>query len=179
MKVVMAFFLSVLVTYSAFGQREMEEDSPWTIKDRGYLGLGLSGLSFGNSAYYGQYFSIGVGALGGYMLTKSLSAGVGLEYQYTTYPDQKYKAHVYGWYPFVRYNIKNFFLQFDYDMLRLNVNIPNYPGDTRQERFLGGIGFFNQGQGRSFVNFLVSYDFLYTSSSYYGSPLTTRLFFTF
>ncbi len=161
-------------------QKEIDEETPWSFDDRSYAGLGLGGLSFGSHSFYGQYFSIGVGALGGYMLTKNLSAGVGFEYQYTSYGDANIKNHVYGGYPFVRYNIRNFFVQFDYDYFWLKTTMKNVGEATaREERFFGGVGFFGSGNGRVTTNFLISYDFFYDSSSLFSSPLNTRLFFTF
>jgi hypothetical protein len=175
----LAIIVVFLFGIEAYSQKEISEDAQWNVKERGYAGIGFGGLSFGNHTYYGRYFSIGAGALAGYMLTRNLSTGLGFEYQYTSYSDQHFKNHVYGGYPFVRYNIKNFFLQFDYDLFWLKANIPNVTSaEATQERFFGGIGFFNPG-GRVTANFLVSYDFLYTSSSLFGSPLNTRLFFTF
>jgi hypothetical protein len=168
--IVLLVFLSV----NLFAQREIDEDSPLSFKDRGYAGVGLGGLSIGNG-----YFSVGGGVLGGLMLTRNLSTGVGFEYQYTSYSYQKLKNHVYGGYPFVRYNIKNFFIQFDYDLFWLKANIPTASAEATQERFFGGLGFFGAGRGRVQSNFLISYDFLYTSASLFSSPLNTRLFFTF
>jgi hypothetical protein len=178
-KVITILIILILFSTASFGQKEISEDTPYTFKERAYAGIGFGGLSFGNHTYYGRYFSIGAGVLGGYMLTRNLSAGVGFEYQYTSYSDQKFRNHVYGGYPFVRYNIKNFFVQFDYDLYWLKANIPNASAEAQQERFFGGIGFSSASRGRAFMNFLVSYDFLYTSQSLFGSPLNTRLFFTF
>lgn len=174
--------LVFLIASSAnvLAQREIAEDAPmWDFDERAYAGIGFGGLSFGNHTFYGRYFSIGAGVLGGYMLTRNLSTGVGFEYQYTTYGDADVKNHVYGGYPFVRYNIKNFFLQFDYDFFWLKTNFQTYTAEAREERFFGGIGFFGSGRGRVTTNFLISYDFLYTNTSLFGSPLNTRLFFTF
>jgi hypothetical protein len=166
-------------TVPAVAQKEIDEETPWTFRERAYTGIGFGGLSFGRHSIYGNHFSIGAGVLGGFMLTKNLSTGVGFEYQYTTYSEAKIKNHVYGGYPFVRYNIKNFFIQFDYDMYILRTDFRTATQESREERFFGGVGFFNPGRGRTMVNFLISYDFLYDSSSLFGSPLNTRLFFTF
>jgi hypothetical protein len=174
-----AFTLLVFFAFSACAQRTMDEETGWSISDRGYAGVGLGGLNFGKSDYLGNYFSIGVSALGGFMLTKNLSTGIGFEYQYTTYPDKKLKNHLYGGYPFVRYNIKNFFLQFDYDLYSVQLDLTTTSEREMKERAFAGIGFSSSSNGRTFVNFLVSYDFLYTSSSIFSSPLNTRLFFTF
>ncbi len=162
----------------AFGQKEIYEDSSWDLKERGYVGVGLGGLGFGTYAG-GSYFSVGASVLGGYMLTKNLSTGVGFEYQYTSYSYLKLRNHLYGGYPFLRYNIKNFFLQADYTMYSVQVDIRNTGERQMMDRMFVGVGFISPSGGRGFMNFLVSYDFLYTNASRWGSPLNTRLFFTF
>jgi hypothetical protein len=178
MRRLITIILILISALNASAQRDIDEDSGWALNERGYVGLGLGGLSLGRSDF-GSYFSIGVGALGGYMLTKNLSTGIGFEYQYTTYPDYKLKNHLYGGYPFVRYNIKNFFLQFDYDLYSVQLALDDPSQREMKERAFMGIGYSSQSRGRAFMNFLVSYDFLYSSSSIFSSPLNTRLFFTF
>lgn len=171
-------FLVSLFSISAFGQREVDEDASWDFRDRAYTGIGFGGLSFGNHRFFGQYFSIGASVLGGYMLTKNLSTGVGFEYQYTSYRDLRIKNHLYGGYPFIRYNIKNFFLQTDYSMYSVQVDI-NADEREMMDRFFFGAGFSSPTRGRAFMNFLVSYDLKYSNTGRWGSPLNTRLFFTF
>lgn len=169
-----------MLCLTAFAQREVDERTPWNLKERAYLGLGFGGLGLGTHPYYGNYFSIGLSPMAGYMITKNLSGGVAFEYQYTSYSDLKIKIHQYGWYPFLRYNIKNFFLQTDYDWY----SIP-YVGTTSQERvildrFFVGAGYSSASPGsRSAVNILVSYDLLYTNTSPFSSPLSFRIFMTF
>lgn len=170
--------LLFIIHLSAFAQKEIYEDSSWELKDRGYVGVGLGGLGFGTYAG-GNYFSIGASALGGYMLTRNLSTGVGFEYQYTSYSYMKLRNHLYGGYPFLRYNIKNFFLQADYTMYSVQVDITNAGERQMMDRMFVGVGFSSPSGRRGFMNFLVSYDFLYSNASRWGSPLNTRLFFTF
>jgi hypothetical protein len=170
--------LLMVAHVSAFAQKEIYEDSSWDLKERGYMGIGLGGLGFGTYAG-GNYFSIGASVLGGYMLTRNLSTGVGFEYQYTSYSYLKLRNHLYGGYPFLRYNIKNFFLQADYTMYSVQVDIRNAGERQMMDRMFVGVGFSSPSGGRGFMNFLVSYDFLYTNMSRWGSPLNTRLFFTF
>lgn len=179
MRLLILFFLSVCISFSAIAQREVDEDSGWGFDERAYAGIGFGGLSFGKHNLFGNYFSAGASVLGGYMLTKNLSTGVGFEYQYTSYSDLKLKNHLYGGYPFLRYNIKNFFLQTDYAMYSVQVDIRNEGEREIMDRFFVGAGYSSPTRGRAFMNFLVSYDFLYTNSSRWGSPLNTRLFFTF
>lgn len=176
-----AIFILILAfsSVAAYAQRDIDEDASWDLRDRGYTGIGFGGLSFGRHSYFGNYFSIGASVLGGYMVTKNLSAGVGFEYQYTSYGDLKLRHHLYGGYPFLRYNIKNFFIQADYDLYSVQVDITD-PGQREMaDRLFMGVGFSSPTRGRAYMNFLVQYDFLYTSTSLWGSPLSTRLFFTF
>lgn len=179
MRLLISIVLFFVCSVSCFAQREIDEDASWDFRDRAYTGLGFGGLSFGQHRILGSYFSIGASALGGYMLTKNLSTGVGFEYQYTSYSDLKLKNHLYGGYPFLRYNIKNFFMQADYALYSVQVFV-NDP-DEREilDRFFVGAGYSSPTRGRSFMNFLVSYDLLYNRNSRWGSPLNTRLFFTF
>lgn len=176
-----SLFIFLFIAFSVtttFAQRDFGDSARWTLRDRGYLGLGLGGLGFGNSAY-GNYFSAGVSGLAGCMLTKNLSTGVGLEYQYTSYSDANLRTHQYVTYPFVRYNIKDFFIQFDYDFYSINVNLNTQPQRRVYERFFMGLGYSPNSGGRARVNFLVSYDLFYPGVNVFNSPLNTRFYFTF
>lgn len=167
-----------LFSVGAFAQRYVDESSSYSFKDRGYVGFGLSGLNFGNDRFSGRFFSIGGSAQLGYMVTNNLSTGLGFEYTYTTYSDQNIKNHVYGGYPFIRYNIKNFFLQTDYNLVTFKVDAPGQELKASFERFFAGIGYSSPSGNRAFFNILVSYDFLYTTSSPFASPLSIRFYFT-
>jgi hypothetical protein len=95
MRSIIVFLLLFGLSFSVFAQREIDEDATWSFRDRAYTGIGFGGLSFGRHNFLGNYFSIGASLLGGYMVTKNLSAGVGFEYQYTSYSDLKLKNHLY------------------------------------------------------------------------------------
>jgi hypothetical protein len=166
----------ILTLINASAQREVTDETPWNLKSRAYPGIGLGGLNFGNHPNYGRYFSIGAGALGGFMFTRDLSAGVGVEYQYTSFSEIDFRDHLYGGYPFIRYNIKNFFIQADYDLF----SVKNHSLGTRstEERLFLGAGFFSL-TNRGSANFLISYDVLYLNSNSFAGPLNTRFFFTF
>src|SRR5690606_32153549 len=141
----------------------------------------FGGLGLGTHPTYGTYFSIGLSPLAGFMLARNLSAGVGFEYQYTSYSDLKIRLHQYGWYPFLRYNIKNFFLQTDYDWYSIPL-IRNGKTEDRAllERYFIGVGYTSSSPGsRSAVDLLVSYGFQYTNLSPFSSPLSIRIFMTF
>ncbi len=171
-------FLSVM-TIAAVAQRNVYENSSYSFRDRGYVGLGLSGLNFGRDNFAGRFFSIGGSGQLGYMLTKNFSTGVGLEYTYTTYSDQGIKHHVYGGYPFLRYNVfNNFFVQTDYNLVTIKVTGPAGEASQNFERFFVGAGYSSPSGSRSYFNMLVSYDFLFTNTSPFASPLSFRFFFT-
>ncbi|HEY8934384.1 MAG TPA: hypothetical protein VIM65_04160 [Cyclobacteriaceae bacterium] len=170
--------LLTLATFQALAQRDFDEGADWSLKDRGYLGIGLGGLGFGSSNY-GNYFTVGLSGQVGYMLTKDLSTGIGAEYQYTNYGSgaQSKSYSTYTGYPFVRFNIKDFFLQTDYDYY----SVPAINTNERKiiNRFFIGIGYSSPTQNGGRFNFLVSYDLLYPNPYVLTSPLSTRFYFTF
>jgi hypothetical protein len=169
----------LLATVSvSFAQRDFDGGTGGSFKDHAYFGGGLSGLNFGTSSTYGKFFSIGVSGQIGYMLVTNLSAGVGLEYQYDSYGDVNVKNHTYGGYPFIRYNIKDFFIQADYDLVTVSINFENQKAKKSFERFFAGIGYSSATGGNGYFNILASYDFLYTSTSPFASPLSIRVYFT-
>ena len=167
--IVLFIFSSVI----AFAQREVDEKTLWNWRDRGYFGLGIGGLGFGSHPQLGNYYSIGLTPMVGYMLVTNLSSGFAFEYQYSGYPDIDQNVTQYGWYPYLRYNIKQFFIQTDYDWYRQK------GVDDTFTRFNVGAGYFSQGSRRSAMNFLVSYDLQYTSTGPFNSPLSFRIFLTF
>jgi hypothetical protein len=179
MRKVLLLLLFSLCAVSAYAQREVDEHTSWSVKDRAYLGLGFGGLGFGTNSMYGKYFSIGVSPQVGYMLTKSMSTGLGFEYQYTSYSDLDIRNHMYGWYPYLRYNIKDFFLQADYDWYSIDNALTREKDRIILDRFFVGAGYSSRSGARSALNFLSSYDLLYTNTSRFASPLSVRIFMTF
>jgi hypothetical protein len=174
--------LSLVCTFSlVFAQRDIDESSNWSIKERGYLGLGIGGLGFGSSNTYGRYFSVGVTPMAGYMIAKNLSGGLAFDYQYSNYSDLKITNTVYGLYPFLRYNVKMFFVQVDkdwYSVPVINLRTREKKRETL-ERFFVGVGYSSPAGQRSAFNILLSYDFQYTNLSAFNSPLSLRMFLTF
>jgi hypothetical protein len=169
------FFIPLVL----LAQREIDSSSGWSPKDRAYLGFGLSGLNFGYDAFAGRFFSIGASGQTGYMLTRHLSAGAGLEYNYTTYQDAGIKHYVYNVFPFIRHNIANFFVQFEYNLVTIKIRERvGIESSGSYERLFGGIGYTSPAGRNSYFNMLVSYDFLYTNASPFASPLSIRFFFT-
>lgn len=169
----------LILSTSAYAQRELDDDT-WSLKNRGYAGLGFGGLSFGSDPYVGQYFTIGGSVLGGYMLTENLSTGVGVEYQFTSLGDIGVNMHTIGGYPFLRYRITDFFGQVDYAMYSLEQN-PGTEFEKRviKERFFLGIGYAPRSNGRSTFNALLCYDLLYENRGVFFSPIAIRVFVTF
>jgi hypothetical protein len=178
------FWFTLLFSFTCtvlIAQREVDKSTSWSLKDRGYLGLGIGGIGFGTNSYYGKYFSIGATPMAGYMIAKNLSAGLAFNYQYTNYSDLKINSTVYGYYPFLRYNIKMFFIQVDKDWY----NVPVIDLRTHEklrntyERFFVGLGYMSPSGQRSKFNILLSYDFQYSNVGVFNSPLSLRMFLTF
>lgn len=159
-----------------FCQIQLDDRASNSIKDRGYLGLGIGGLGLGTGSF-GTYYSIGLTPQVGYMFNQYVSSGLAFEYQYTGYPDAHQHYSQYGWYPYLRFNIKKIFIQTDYDWYSVPVM---YSNERKMfNRFLLGAGYFSPGRGRGGMNFLVSYDLLYSANSPFNSPLSIRIFWTF
>ncbi len=168
------------IAATAFSQKYVDENTGWSVKDRAYLGLGFGGLGLGTSSVYGKYFSIGATPMVGYMLTKNLSTGMGFEYQYTSYSDIKVKVHQYGWYPYLRYNIADLFVQFDYDWYSVPTSYTNSNEDREiHNRFFAGLGYASRGGGSTAFNILLSYDLIYSNLGPFNSPISLRAFMTF
>jgi hypothetical protein len=169
-------FVGFLSSY-AFSQIQIDERSGHSIKERGYGGIGIGGLSLGSNGS-GTYYSIGLTPQAGYMINQYVSTGFAFEYRYFGFTNPQAKGYSqYGWYPFLRFNIQKFFIQTDYDWYSIPVSSSN---DRKIfNRFLLGAGYFQQGRGRGGMNFLISYDMLYSANSPFNSPLSIRIFYTF
>jgi hypothetical protein len=160
----------IAVTFQAYGQREVSEDSKF--KDRLYLG-GNFGLSFGNWSF------VNISPVVGYMITNRLSAGPGITYQYMKTPF--FKTSVYGGRGFVRYNItQQFFGLAEYE--NLNIEYITQQFELRRTwvpgTFLGG-GFFQPIGRRSGFALTVLYNFSYNERlSPYPQPYIIRAGFT-
>ncbi|GIV37201.1 MAG: hypothetical protein KatS3mg032_1580 [Cyclobacteriaceae bacterium] len=179
MKFKILFLAGLFIPAVLWAQREIGSTSDWSLNNRAYIGFGLSGLNFGQDAFYGRFFSIGASGQLGYMLTTHLSAGGGLEYNYTTYQDAGVKNYMYNFFPFVRHNISNFFVQFEYNLVTIKITQRGQADSSGNfERLFGGIGYTSPAGRNSYFNMLVSYDFLYTNTSVFASPLSIRFFFT-
>ncbi len=176
MKNFLVLLVTLFIANTAFSQIQIDDRSGYGIKDRGYLGIGLGNIGFGSSTF-GNYFIIGVSPQAGYMINQYVSTGLAVDYQYTGYPQAKQHYTLYGGYPYLRFNIKKFFIQTDYDWYSAQVAGLN---DRKTfNRMMLGAGYFSQGNNRGGVNFLVSYDMIYSVNSPWQNPLSIRMFFTF
>jgi hypothetical protein len=176
MKRLLLLFSAILFSIAALAQIQIDDRAGYGIRDRGYAGIGLGNLSFGSSAA-GNYYIIGLSPQAGYMINQFFAAGAAFDYQYVAYPQIKQHSTLYGGYPYLRFNIKKFFVQTDYDWYSAPVSGSN---DRKifNRAMIGG-GYFNQGNGRGGVNFLVSYDMMWSANSPWRTPLSIRVFFTF
>lgn len=163
------FFITFLIiTYlPSFGQKDIGEDA--SVLDRVYFGGGL-GFSSSNTATF-----ITLSPIVGYMITPNLSAGVGIQYQYIKYRYVDYNTDVYGGSLFTRYNINQFFLQTEYNILNVEYLTDN--GSLRENfnRLLLGGG-ISQPLGKARLNILGMYDLIYQANGPFASPWVFRAF---
>ncbi|CAN5407513.1 hypothetical protein BH09BAC3_BH09BAC3_04590 [soil metagenome] len=172
--------LSVLLISSMFviAQREIDEGSEPTFKDRVYFGGGL-GFSAGTSANAGKYTYIGLYPLIGYMVNNQFSVGTTITYQYYNYSDINQSITQYGFSPFARYNFGQLFAYSEFMIL----NSPSYDaGSSRKiyNRWLNGLGYSQPLGKRGSLNAMALYDVLYsTSDRIFSSPWVFRVYFAF
>ena len=164
------------VAITAFSQMTMDydKDSPPPFKDRIFFGGGV-GFNGGNGIT-----SIQVNPIVGYMLTPKWSAGVGLEYQYVKYRDFDFDDNIWGGQLFTRYNIRQFFLQGEYNFY--NYTALYFDGTEAREsidRLLFGGGISQPLGRRGAINFVALYDILHDNNGPFGSPWVFRIFFSF
>lgn len=161
----------------SFGQREIDENSKPSWKERVYVGGGL-GLNGGTDSYGNRYFYLGLYPVIGYMVTNKLSAGTGITWQYYSYPDVNQTINQYGFSPFVRYNISPAFLYAEYVIL----SSPTYTGVARKtyNRLLLGLGYSQPLGRRGALNVMGLYDVLYKREDLvFASPWVIRVYFSF
>ncbi|HMR57856.1 MAG TPA: hypothetical protein PKC10_11065, partial [Cyclobacteriaceae bacterium] len=79
MKKVVGMFL-LFASISTWAQREVDDRTGWSLKDRIYTGGGLA-LNGGSDAYGNRYFYFAVNPIVGYMVTPKFSVGTGVTWQ--------------------------------------------------------------------------------------------------
>ena len=168
--------LLLFISFAGFSQKVIptENDSPPPFRDRIFFGGGV-GFNGGSGIT-----SIQVNPIVGYMITPRWAAGIGLEYQYVKYRDLDIDDNLWGGQVFTRYNIRQFFLQAEYNIYNYTVFFTD--GSQSREsidRVLLGGG-ISQRLGRSgAINFVALYDVLHENGGPFGSPWVFRIFFSF
>lgn len=177
MKSLLACVLFLSCSVSALGQREIDEDSKPSWKERVYLGGGLA-LNGGTDSYGNKYFYVGLYPIIGYMVTSKFSVGSGITWQHYSYPDYNQTINQYGVSPFARYNLGQAFLYTEYMIL----NSPTYISTQRKtyNRLLLGLGYSQPLGRRGSLNVMGLYDVLYKQEDrVFASPWVFRVFFSF
>lgn len=171
------FLLLMLLSVSVMGQREIEEDAGWTLKDRLYFGGGF-GLSGGQDSYGNKYFYFALNPIVGYMVTPDFSVGTGVGWQRLSYSEPvKQKIDQYAVSPFARYNFGQLFAYGEYSL----VNSSTFISTERRnfDRLLLGLGYSQSTGQRGAINVMALYDVLYREDEAFASPWVFRVFFSF
>ena len=161
----------LIASFQAKAQKEVNMDSGPSFTDRIYTGGGF-GFSTGT---YETFLS--VSPLAGYMITRKLSAGLGVTYQYYNNRFYEVDDHRYGGKVFVmQMLVHQFFLYGEHNFINLNPApwIEGHPRDTFSRTMLGGG--FSQPLGRASFNVIATYDISWNESSPYPSPWSIGAF---
>jgi hypothetical protein len=171
---VIFFFTSI----AAIGQREISENSGWSLKDRLYTGGGL-GFNAGTDSYGNKYFYFALNPIVGYMVTPKFSVGTGVNWQRYSYSEPiKINIDQYGASPFLRYNFSELFAYGEYNLL--NTPTINFSQRRTYDRLLLGLGYSQPLGGRGAINFMGLYDVIYDQNERaFPSPWVFRVFFSF
>jgi hypothetical protein len=181
MKKIVAIMMFLMCFNMVKAQVEIQEGEKPSVFDRIYFGGGF-GASFGTIT------SVYVSPVVGYMITRSLSAGVGITYQYYSDSRFDYQTNTYGGKLFARQNLSflklPLFLYTEYETLNFEVYEPLPPDDFRLTRdwipslFFGG-GFFQPFGRRGGFFITAMYNVIYDElRSPYDSPWVFRVGFT-
>lgn len=128
-------FIGLSFSLSAQTDKEIQDNSSFL--DRVFVGGNL-GLQFGDIT------NVQIAPIVGYRITNDLSAGIGLQYQYTKNKriNPAIVSNNYGTSIFTRYRVKDpFFLQAEYEYLNYEVTfIPSFETERRtaSSLFVGG-----------------------------------------
>jgi len=171
MKLILIYLVLFVLTTHTNAQDSLyasppEQEKPKTaLKDKIYYG-GYVNLSFGS------YTVVGVEPMIGYKLTPKLSAGIKINYTYTSsnYSGTKYTSSSYGGSIFARYRvIPPLYAHVEY--AAYNYEFYYDPVEPTREwvPFLFvGAGYSQKMGGRAWVNFQVLFDVLQSSKSPYN-----------
>lgn len=177
-KFILLFFLAFCCLQAgAFAQREINTDSTFSLKERGYFGGNL-GLQFGTVTL------IDVSPLAGVMFTPKFSMGLGATYQY--YDDLRFQGAAgssYGGRVFGRYNVlPNIFAYSEVESI--NWNAYDQVDDQFRRRWTDalfiGAGYFAPFGSRGGANFTFLYNLKHSNrNAYYSEPYLIRVGFVF
>lgn len=177
MKKVLVVSILILVSFTTFGQLSFGDNAK--LSERLYFGGGL-GLNGGTDSYGNRYFFVGLYPIVGYMVNNNFSVGMGINYQYYSYPDWDQDIHQYGFSPFMRYNFGQLFLYTEYSILNTPVYNINSGVRKNYDRFLLGAGYSQPIGGRGSINVMGLYDVIWNRSEYaFASPWVFRVFVSF
>lgn len=181
MKKLLVILLCLTSINLALAQVTIGESEKPSAFDRMYFGGGLG-------ATFGDITSVWVSPLVGYMITNSLSAGIGITYQYYSDSRFDYQTNSYGGRLFARQNLSfiklPLFLYAEYETMNFEVFEPRPPDDFVLTRdwipslFFGG-GFFQPFGRRGGFFITAMYNVIYDEArSPYNSPWVFRVGFT-
>ena len=168
----------LLVSFTALAQRDVDETTGWTPKDRIYTGGGVA-FNGGSDAFGNRYFYFAVNPIVGYMVTPKFSVGTGVTWQRFAYTQPiKLNIDQYGVSPFMRYNFDQLFAYGEYNLINTPVFLGT--GERRNfDRLLLGLGYSQPIGPRSKINLMALYDVLYDNQEHaFASPWVFRVFFT-
>ena len=186
MKKTFTLILLILLSFTVFSQVEIEQGEKPAFKDRIYFGGGFS-------ATFGDITSVYVSPVVGYMITRGLSGGIGITYQYyrNNWYTPTYDSHSYGYRLFLRQNL-NFipklplFVIGEYETLNFEAAIYDpsngeyYLERDWYPRLNLGAGIFTPFGRRGGFYFAVMYDVIYSgTTSAYNSPWVYRIGLSF
>ena len=166
-------YLLILVTSTeVIAQKDVNIDSGPSFLDRVYTG---GGFGFSSNSYATH---LSLSPLAGYMITRKLSAGVGVTYQYYRNNFYEVDDNRYGGKVFVmQMLVYQFFLYGEYNFINLNPSpwLEATPRETYTRTMIGGG--FSQPLGRASFNIMATYDVTWNeNTSPYQSPWVVGAF---
>jgi len=161
---------AVLLSFCGWSQMEIYSDENPGIKERIYF-FGSPILAIDQSQTV-LGFNFGVG----YMITPSLSAGVGITYQHATYKliTPKIKTNQIGGNVFARYKIsRQFFAYTEYEVIGRDPNL--FDADKSKEAipafYIGG-GLYQPINDKAGISIIALYDLIYDSDKSLNSSIS-------
>ena len=172
-KLISLFFFTIFCGYFCQSQDSNYVKQPEVpkkkFKNRITIGGNL-GLNFGDVTL------INLSPRIGYKVTKKLTTGVGVTYQYLqdNRIGQNFKSSIYGGNIFSMYSIiDQAFVQTEFELLNVESRF-GYSNRVNVPIWLVGGGYRLSIGGNSFLNFTILYDVIQDSNSPYGNSLIYR-----